>query len=39
MLDRLRRDYEAMSVMIAGDAPAFDDVIASVAALEARFNG
>jgi hypothetical protein len=39
MLDRLRRDYEAMSGMIFGDAPAFEDVIASVAALEARLNG
>lgn len=39
MVDRLRRDYEAMRVMIFGEAPAFDEVVASVAALEARLNG
>lgn len=38
MLNRLRRDYEAMSAMIFGDAPAFEDVIASVETLEARLN-
>jgi len=39
MLDRLRRDYRAMSEMIFGDAPSFDEVIASVAVLETRLNG
>lgn len=39
MLNRLQRDYEAMRMMIFGDAPAFNDIIASVTALEARLNG
>jgi len=38
MMDRLRRDYDAMRAMIFGDAPVFDDVIASVATLEAQLN-
>jgi hypothetical protein len=38
MLDLLRADYQAMSVMIFGDVPAFDAVIASIAALEAAVN-
>lgn len=38
MLDRLRRDYDAMKGMIFGDAPAFDEVMASVTALESRLN-
>jgi len=36
MLDRLRRDYEAMTGMVFGQIPPFDDVVGSVAALEAR---
>ena len=39
MLDRLRGDYSAMRVMIFRDAPDFDEVIASVTALEAKLNG
>jgi hypothetical protein len=39
MLEPLARDYRAMSGMIFGDPPAFDDVMASVIALEARLNG
>lgn len=38
MRDALRRDYEAMANMIIGPAPAFDDVIASITALERRLN-
>lgn len=38
MYDVLRRDYAAMSTMIFGTPPRFDDVIESVAALEARLN-
>ena len=36
MLDRLRRDYEAMAGMVFGQIPPFRDVVGSVAALEAR---
>ena len=36
MLDRLRRDYEAMAGMVFGRIPPFDDVVASAKALEAR---
>lgn len=36
MLDGLRRDYDAMAGMIFGPVPAFDEVVASVATLEAR---
>jgi nucleotidyltransferase AbiEii toxin of type IV toxin-antitoxin system len=39
MVDRLHRDYAAMAVMIFGDAPPFDEVLAAVAALEQRLNG
>jgi hypothetical protein len=39
MADALARDYVAMSVMIFGQAPPFEAVMASVAALEARLNG
>lgn len=39
MIDKLRRDYEAMRVMIFGQAPDFDHVMASMAALEAALNG
>jgi hypothetical protein len=38
MLDRLRRDYDAMIVMIFRNAPTFHEVVASVTALEARVN-
>lgn len=38
MLEPLRRDYGAMTGMILGAAPAFDEVVAAVAALEVRLN-
>jgi hypothetical protein len=38
MVDLLRRDYGAMSAMIFGQAPHFDDVLASVVALETQLN-
>ncbi len=38
MLDLLRSDYQAMAVMIFGDVPAFDTVMASIVALEASVN-
>jgi hypothetical protein len=39
MRDRLAKDYSAMSGMIFGAPPAFDDVMNAIAALEARLNG
>ena len=39
MVDQLRRDYAAMRIMIFGDVPSFDDILASVARLEALVNG
>ena len=36
---KLRADYSAMAEMIFGDAPAFDDVLAVLAELEASING
>ena len=38
MLDALRRDYEAMSVMIFGPIPEIDEVLASIERLEHRLN-
>jgi len=38
MLDQLRLDYQAMAVMIFGDVPAFDTVVASITTLEAAVN-
>lgn len=38
MVDDLRQDYRAMSAMIFGEPPAFDAVIAAIAALEATLN-
>jgi Nucleotidyl transferase AbiEii toxin, Type IV TA system len=38
MVDDLRRDYRAMTGMIFGVAPSFEDIIESVAALETRLN-
>ena len=38
MYDDLRRDYVAMATMIFSTPPRFEDVIESVAALEARLN-
>jgi Nucleotidyl transferase AbiEii toxin, Type IV TA system len=38
MVDQLRSDYRAMTGMIFGDPPAFEDVLASVAAVERRLN-
>jgi hypothetical protein len=38
MLNQFRSDYAAMAVMIFGDVPAFDTVIASIAALEETVN-
>jgi hypothetical protein len=39
MRDRLSRDYGAMSGMIFGAPPSFDEVMNSLAALETRLNG
>lgn len=39
MADALARDYVAMSVMVFGQAPPFETVMASVATLETRLNG
>jgi hypothetical protein len=39
MIDALRRDYDAMAGMIIGPVPRFEDVIASIAAIEERLNG
>ena len=39
MFDALRRDYAAMTGMIFGDIPPFDDVVAAVAEFEAHING
>jgi hypothetical protein len=38
MVDLLRTDYRAMSGMIFGQPPAFDDVLASVGSLEQKLN-
>lgn len=38
MLGPLRRDYDAMTGMIFGEVPRFDDVIASIKDLESRTN-
>jgi hypothetical protein len=38
MVDDLRRDYARMAGMIIGEPPEFDDVMASVAALENELN-
>jgi hypothetical protein len=38
MVERLRTDYAAMSAMLFGAAPPFDDVLAAIAALETRVN-
>ncbi|QOZ24054.1 nucleotidyl transferase AbiEii/AbiGii toxin family protein [Bradyrhizobium sp. CCBAU 51753] len=38
MVDQLRTDYRAMRGMIFGEPPAFDDVLASVAAIEQKLN-
>src|SRR5258708_9697311 len=38
MLDPLRRDYEAMAVMIFGEVPNFETVLESVARAEERLN-
>jgi hypothetical protein len=38
MLDQLRRDYEAMAVMVFGEVPTFEAVKDSIAALEATVN-
>ena len=37
-VDALRRDYAAMTGMIFGDVPAFDDVIAAIHELERQVN-
>jgi hypothetical protein len=39
MIDDLRQDYRAMSVMIFGDPPSFDEVIEAVAELQNHLNG
>jgi hypothetical protein len=38
MRDLLRTDYQAMAIMIFGDVPNFDAVLASIADLEAAVN-
>jgi hypothetical protein len=38
MLDALRRDYEAMSGMIFGGVPPFEDVMAAIHRLEVDLN-
>jgi hypothetical protein len=38
MIEDLRRDYSRMAGMIIGDAPKFDEVMASIAALEEELN-
>jgi hypothetical protein len=38
MIEDLRRDYARMAGMIVGDAPEFDEVMASIAALEKELN-
>jgi hypothetical protein len=38
MVDQLRTDYRAMTGMIFGEPPAFDDVLGSVGALERALN-
>ena len=38
MIDQLRIDYRAMIGMIFGEAPAFEDVLASVQVLEEKLN-
>lgn len=38
MIEELRRDYGRMAGMVIGDAPKFEDVLASIAALEADLN-
>lgn len=38
MIDDLRQDYRAMSVMIFGDPPPFDQVIEAIADLQNRLN-
>jgi hypothetical protein len=39
MIDALRRDYQAMSAMIFGQAPNFDVVLKSASDLETKLNG
>ena len=39
MIDDLKQDYRAMSVMIFGEPPPFDDVMDAVADLQNRLNG
>lgn len=38
MVDQLRTDYRAMTGMIFGEPPTFDDVLASIQALEEKLN-
>jgi hypothetical protein len=38
MLDPLRRDYEAMAVMMFGEVPSFEKVLESVDHAEERLN-
>jgi len=38
MIDALRRDYGAMSTMIFGEVPAFEDVLASIRSAEQHLN-
>jgi hypothetical protein len=38
MIEDLRRDYSRMAGMIIGDPPEFDEILASIAALEEELN-
>jgi hypothetical protein len=38
MFEALRRDYEAMSVMVFGPIPTIDEVLASIDDLERHLN-
>lgn len=38
-IDDLKTDYDAMRVMIFGDAPTFDDILAGLQSLECEING
>ncbi len=38
MLELLRRDYQAMAVMIFGEVPAFDTIMGHITDLEASLN-
>jgi len=39
MIDRLTRDYDNMRAMVFGEAPEFEEILSSIAEIEARLNG